>query len=152
MTVIGRKEVCFVNISDDKTGSNGQFMADFWFNCKQGLSFKNKKRKGGYTWNGEFPAKVGNSSEAEWLPGRGDAKWILKWRRESGEVAEITFKGSHFSTLQDAISLFICECDISQRVLLGTSGPCDKILMKKIHWEIVYTVSHSVMCYCKNTI
>lgn len=32
--LIGRKEVYFVNISDDKTGSNGQFMADFWFNCK----------------------------------------------------------------------------------------------------------------------
>lgn len=59
MTVIGRKEVYFVNISDDKTGSNGQFMADLWFNCKQGLSFKNKKRKGGQTWNDEFPAKVG---------------------------------------------------------------------------------------------
>ena len=28
---------------------------------------------------------------------------ILTWRRESGEVAEITFKGSQFSTLYDAI-------------------------------------------------
>lgn len=53
------KQTCFANISDGKTRNNGQFKTYFWFNYKEELCFKNKERKGGQKWSGEFPAKVG---------------------------------------------------------------------------------------------
>lgn len=35
----------------------------------------------------------------------------------------------------DSVSLSMCDCDSSQRVLLGTSGPGDSLVKKKIHRE-----------------
>lgn len=39
------------------------------------------------------------------------------------------------------VSLFICECDIQQRVFLGTWDPCDTpVGEKKNYLETEYTV------------